>query len=392
MFPTLSELFAYLFHIYVKIPIETLGLCMALAFVAAYRAFVAEFKRKERQGLVHPYKRKVVIGAPASVAELAVNGVLGFIFGYKFIAIVFGYRDFVADPRKFIFSWHGSLPGGLLLGIGWALWAWYSRRKERLPEPKVIEQTVHPYQLMVRITFWAGVFGFAGAKLFDMVEHWQLVMHDPIGTIFSPNGFTYFGGFVFGMLTFFYIGVKHGMRLAHVSDSGAPGIMLAYGVGRIGCELSGDGDWGIINIHPKPGWLHWLPDWMWSFNYPHNVAGIGEYINGCTGRYCRVLPYRVYPTSFYEVIICLGLFVIMWIICKRINIPGFMSMLGLLFIGGERFFIEFIKINIHYNIWGMSLTQAQILGFLEFLVGTFGMIYIFSVRARKKKREMRIRV
>lgn len=378
MFPTLSELFAYLFHIHVRIPIETLGLFMALSFVLTYLAFVSEFKRKEAQGLVHAFKRKIVIGAPASVAELLLNGLLGFLFGFKFIGLIILYKEFITAPQKFIFSWQGSFIAGLICGAAWVFWAWYSRKKERLPEPKTLKELVHPYQLMVRITFWAGVIGFAGAKLFDTVEHWQVFLNNPLGTIFSSKGFTYYGGFIFGMLTFFYIGVKHGMKLAHVSDTGAPGIMLAYGVGRVGCELSGDGDWGIVNMHSKPGWLHWLPDWAWSFNYPHNAINMGEYIRGCSGQYCSVLPHGVYPTSLYEAIICIGLFGLMWAIRKRVNLPGFMSFFYLTLIGVERFFIEFIKVNIKYNILGMVLTQAQVISILEFLVGAVGLIYIFK--------------
>jgi phosphatidylglycerol:prolipoprotein diacylglycerol transferase len=385
MFPTLSELFAYLFHVHVRIPIETLGLFMALSLVVTYMAFVSEFKRKEAQGLVHAYKKKIVIGEPASVAELLVNGILGFLFGWKIIGLILYYNDFIPDPKRFIFSGKGSLIAGLFCGIGWGYWAWYSRKKEQLPEPKTVEETVHPYQLMVRITFWAGVIGFMGAKLFDMVEHWHLFLSNPLGTIFSSTGFTYYGGFIFGMLTFFYIGVKHGMKLAHVSDTGAPGIMLAYGVGRIGCELSGDGDWGVVNLHPKPEWLQWLPDRFWIFNYPHNAVSLGEYIPGCVGQYCNVLPHDVYPTSLYEAVICIGLFGLMWAIRKKVNIGGFMSFFYLILIGIERFFIEFIKINIHYHILGMWLTQAQVISILEFLVGTCGMVYILRHRARKQK-------
>ena len=386
MFPTLSDIVAYFFHISVRIPVQTLGFFIALSFVVTYLAFVAEFKRKEKQGLIHAYKREVLVGAPASLAELVVNGLLGFLFGYKIIGAVLNYVSFINDAKTFIFSLQGSLVAGVLCAAGWVYWAWYSRKKDQLANPETVEETIHPYQLMVRITFWAGIIGFTGAKLFDVVEHLPAFWHNPFGMLFSSTGFTYYGGFIFGMLTFFYIGVKHGMKLAHVSDTGAPGIMLAYGVGRIGCQLSGDGDWGIVNIHPKLTWLHWLPDWMWSFNYPHNVINAGDYINGCAGQYCFVLPRGVYPTSFYESVICIGLFAFMWAIRNKVNIPGFMSFFYLMLIGVERFFIEIIKVNIKYNILGMYLTQAQVISVLEFMVGLGGMIYICR---RKFKRQPR---
>jgi phosphatidylglycerol:prolipoprotein diacylglycerol transferase len=50
-------------------------------------------------------------------------------------------------------------------------------------------------------------------------------------------------------------------------DVGGPGMMLAYAVGRIGCQMSGDGDWGIDKPCSQTGWLSWAPDWMWSFNF-----------------------------------------------------------------------------------------------------------------------------
>src|ERR1700744_1203011 len=153
MFPTLSELIAYLFHIHLRVPIETLGFFMALSFVVTYITYASEFRRKEKLGLVHPYVRKVIIGAPASVAELIVNGLLGFVFGYKFLGILLYYNDFIADPPKFLFSLKGSLVAGLICGLGWGIWAWYSRKKEELPQPEIKEISVHPYQLMGRITF-----------------------------------------------------------------------------------------------------------------------------------------------------------------------------------------------------------------------------------------------
>jgi phosphatidylglycerol:prolipoprotein diacylglycerol transferase len=233
---------------------------------------------------------------------------------------------------------------------------------------------------MARITFWCGVIGFIGAKLFDTVEHLHYFLADPVNALLSSNGFTYLGGFLFGMLTFFYIGTKNGMKLPHVSDVGAPGIMLAYGIGRIGCQLSGDGDWGIVNINPKPNWLHWLPDWMWSFKFPHNIVNEGAYIPGCEGDHCNILVKGVYPTSFYEVVICLLMFAFLWAIRKRMHKAALMSYLYLILIGSERFFVEFIRITIKYNIFGAMLSQAQILSAGMFLVGVSGVIYLYFIK------------
>jgi phosphatidylglycerol:prolipoprotein diacylglycerol transferase len=386
MFPTLSYLLEYLFNIHTRIPVKMLGIFMALSFFVTYLAFVSEFKRKEAQGLIHGFKRKVLIGKPASAAELIVNFVLGFLFGYKIIGAILNYNNLIADPKQSLLSFTGNIYAGIICAAGWAYWVYSDRKKERLPKPEVVEQTVHPYQLMVNITIWCGIIGFIGAKLFDTVEHWNYFLADPVGTILSSNGFTYIGGFLFGMLTFFYIGTKHGMKLPHVSDVGAPGIMLAYGVGRIGCQLSGDGDWGIVNNHPKPTWLHWLPDWMWSFNYPHNVIDQGDYLHGCTGDYCNVLPHGVYPTSFYESVICIGMFAFLWAIRKHVHKAAFMSYLYLILIGVERFFIEFIRVNIRYDFLGAMLSQAQILSIGMFLVGVGGMVWLYIVKPKLHKK------
>jgi len=380
MFPTLSDLFAYLFHIHIRLPIQTFGFFVALSFLLTYLAFVSEFKRKEAQGLIHAFKRKVIVGTPPSIPELLLNAILGFAFGYKILGALFSYSTFISNPKNYVLSAQGSLIAGLLCGAGWAGWAYYDRKKAQLPHPKEVEQTVHPYQLMARITFWCGVIGFIGAKLFDTIEHINYFLADPVNALLSSNGFTYLGGFLFGMLTFFYIGTKNGMKLPYVSDVGAPGIMLAYGIGRIGCQLSGDGDWGIVNTNPKPNWLHWLPDWMWSFNFPHNIVNEGRYIPGCEGDHCNVLVKGVYPTSFYEVVICLLMFAFLWAIRKHIHKPALMSYLYLILIGVERFFIEFIRVTIKYNIFGAMLSQAQILSAGMFLVGVGGVIYLYFIK------------
>lgn len=385
MFPTLSDLFAYLFNIHLRLPIQTFGFFVALSFFLTYLAFVSEFKRKEALGLIHSFKREEIIGIPPSIPEVLINALLGFLLGYKVVGIILNYNDFIYNPKSYLLSTKGNLLIGLLFGVGWAAWAYFDRKRAQLPQPKIVQHTVHPYQLMGRITFWCGIIGFIGAKLFDSVEHLSYFLAHPVDDLLSTNGFTYLGGFLFGMLTFFYIGTKNGMKLPYVSDVGAPGIMLAYGIGRIGCQLSGDGDWGIVNNHPKPLWLHWLPDWMWAFNFPHNIIDQGVYIHGCMGEHCQVLVNPVYPTSFYESVICLGMFAFLWAIRKHIYKPALMSYLYLILIGIERFFIEFIRVTIRYDVFGIMLSQAQILSLGMFLVGIGGVIYLYFIKNKLHK-------
>src|ERR1700744_5023978 len=104
MFPTLGDLFNYLFNIHIRFPVQTFGFFVALSFFFTYLAFVSEFKRKEAQGLIHAFKRKVVIGTPPSIPELLINAVLGFVFGYKILGALFSYSRFINDPKGYLFS------------------------------------------------------------------------------------------------------------------------------------------------------------------------------------------------------------------------------------------------------------------------------------------------
>jgi len=159
-------------------------------------------------------------------------------------------------------------------------------------------------------------------------------------------------------------------------DASAPGLMLAYGVGRIGCMLAGDGDWGIDNLNPMPQIISFLPNWMWSFNFPHNVINAGIPIEGCTGNYCNVLANPVYPTPFYESVVCIVLFTVLWLIRKRINFPGYMFSIYLIFNGIERFFIELIRINETMHLFGIEFTQAELIAILLVIIGTTGLLIL----------------
>tara|TARA_B100000902_G_scaffold356078_1_gene369456 strand:- start:67 stop:576 length:510 start_codon:yes stop_codon:yes gene_type:complete len=166
-------------------------------------------------------------------------------------------------------------------------------------------------------------------------------------------------------------------------DSAAPALMLAYGVGRIGCQMSGDGDWGIVNLAPKPEWLSMFPDWVWSYNFPNNVINAGVYIEGCTGKFCSVLPQPVWPTSLYEIVMCLILFSILWVIRRKIKLPGIIFGIYLIMNGIERFFIEKIRVNTEYNFLG-GITQAEIISFCLIITGVFMTIYILQKNKTQK--------
>ncbi|MBK0380828.1 prolipoprotein diacylglyceryl transferase [Mucilaginibacter segetis] len=376
MFPTIGDLVYYLFHFRVSFPVQTFGFFVALSFFFAYIIFTSEFKRYEANGKIRAFNCEVVMGMPASFLELLVNFLLGFFFGLKFFGLIFHYNSFVANPRGYILSTQGSIFAGLVIGILFGYWIYFEKRKNQLSKPVITTQKVHPYQLMPLIVFSVGFFGFIGAKLFDSVEHFDMLMAKPWQTLFSSNGFAYYGGLIFGALTYLYIGYKRGMKLVHLADIGSPGMMLAYGIGRIGCQLAGDGDWGIVNKHVKPAFLNWLPDWAWSFRYPHNSINAGTLIPECNGNYCNQLVNGVYPTPLYEAVLCIGMFLLLWAFRKKIKTPGLMFSLYLILNGGERFLVEHIRINFNYPIFGFTFTQAEIIGFLMLLGGITGLIIL----------------
>lgn len=226
-------------------------------------------------------------------------------------------------------------------------------------------------RLMDILLLSCGIIGFAGAVLLAAIEA-------PDG--FGYNGLNYYGGLIFGAVTYLVITRRKGIPLIVAADVGSPGMMLAYAVGRIGCQLSGDGDWGIVNLSPTP---RWLPVWAWAERYPHNVLRQGQYIPGCGGSYCSELPQPVFPTPLYETIVCLLLFWALWRLRRHVR-PGFVFAAYLVSAGLERFLIELIRINPRHFFAGLSLTQAQWISLGMITMGIFVFLYLIYYPSLQK--------
>jgi prolipoprotein diacylglyceryltransferase len=155
-------------------------------------------------------------------------------------------------------------------------------------------------------------------------------------------------------------------------DAAAPAVLAAYAVGRMACMLSGDGCWGIPNPEPKPELLAFLPDWMWAYNFPHNVIKEGVPIPSCHGEYCFMLDTPVFPTPFYESFLSAIFAFTIWFIQPKIKTVGGLFFIMLIMNGVARFFIEKIRVNITYNFGDLAVTQAEIIAVFLVISGIIG--------------------
>ncbi len=348
--------------------INSFGFFVAIAFIAASAVLSAELKRKEKEGLLIHEEEKMIIGAPASFQELLFNFLLGFIFGYKIIG-AFVVPSALNDPQSFILSTNGSAPVGILVGLFFLALKWYEKNKVKLPKPEEKTFKIWPHDRVGDIVLYAAIFGFLGAKVFHNLENWGEFVKDPIGNLIAFSGLTFYGGLICATVAIIYFARKHKIGVVHLADAMATTMMFAYAMGRIGCQVSGDGDWGIVNNNPKP--FAWMPDGLWSSVYAHNVIGEGVPIKDCVGPYCNQLANPVYPTALYEVIACLLLFGVLWFLRTRIKVAGRLAALYLMFNGIERFSIEQIRVNTKYVDLPFQPTQAEIIALVLFLGGVF---------------------
>ena len=381
MYPNLYYAFEDLFGIRIEFlkMFQSFGFFVAISFLFAAWVLNKELMRKEKEGLLLPSTKKVKRGGKATTQELAISGIIGFILFYKIVFVALNFSEFLNDTQGYLLSLEGSFIGGLLGAVASAYWKHYEKlndsKKLNLPNATEVEETFHPYQEVGNITLIAAVAGLTGAKLFDIFENLDSFWEDPWGTIFSFGGLTMYGGLIVASISVILYGRKKGIATKYLIDAAAPAIMLAYGVGRIGCQVSGDGDWGIDNLAPNP--FPFLPDWMWAYKYPHNVLSMSPQfpIEGCDGKYCFELDNPVFPTPFYEAVMCIFLFFVLWSFRKKIKTPGVFFCIYLIMNGVERFLIEKIRVNKSNHFLGISATQAEIIAILLILIGIAGIFY-----------------
>lgn len=366
--------------------VKTFGLFLVISILVAAYFFAKELKRKDDEGVFQPIKTKITVGKAASPLSLFLNGLLGFFLGFKFMYIFFNFPDFKTDPASVIFSLKGidepaSWIGGLILA---GLFAWIRYREKQktlLPQPKEKLVNIRPYERIGDITVVSVLSGIIGAKLFAMIEDLDMVFSGQISfgywlsQFFSGSGMAIYGGLILGFLGgYLYLRFLK-IRPLPVLDAVAPALMISYGTGRLGCHFSGDGDWGIVNTAPKPDWI---PQFLWSYDYPHNVINEtpNSLIDGCTWNYCNVLAEPVYPTPIYEFFMALIIFLILWALRKRLKTAGMLFFIYVFLNGVERFWIEKIRVNDKYD-WFFNLTQAEMIALGLMIIGIIGALVLW---------------
>jgi phosphatidylglycerol---prolipoprotein diacylglyceryl transferase len=211
---------------------------------------------------------------------------------------------------------------GLMMGLAFVVaGALVARRLKELGKP---------VDWAYEMVFAALVGGIAGARLWWVAENWSDAKDDLVGSLFSGSGLVWYGGAIGGAIgVLAWAWRRRFLNLVLIDVAAAP-LAAGYAIGRIGCQLAGDGDYGIP----------W--DGPWAMAYPHGTVPTTE---------------QVHPTPVYETISMLVVAAALWRLRDRWR-PGTLFALYLILAGTERFLVEFIRRNDDVLL---GLTQPQLL-------------------------------
>lgn len=223
----------------------------------------------------------------------------------------------------------------------------------------------------INITFIALIGGVIGAKLLYVIEDWSSIMSQPASKIFSsdgifsPAGLTWYGGFVLAIIIIIIYSRVIKIPFLKICDAAAPSLAIGYGIARIGCHLSGDGDYGL----PVSEFASWVP---WGTDYskgtlPPSVAFRGTEI---AEKFGGAVPDNIlcHPTPVYEFILGVTIFLILWKKRKTFKKDGELFFLYLVLSGVSRLMIEFLRINPKL---AFGLSEAQLISAILIIIGLF---------------------
>jgi len=377
MFPDLS----YFFHAVLGTDVDnwtsifkTFGVFLAISFLGAAWVLRSELERKELQGLIKPIPVKQTSTGFLATREAFVNGLVAFFIGFKVPYVYQNFDAFKLDPAGLIFSMKGHWFLGGLAAVLIGLYYFVST-KNLAEEQKEKNLVIHAHMKVGDIIMVAAISGILGSRLFSILENFGDFLRDPIGQLLSGSGLTIYGGLILGFVGVYLYVKKLNINPLHVMDITALAYPLAYAIGRMGCHFSGDGDWGIVASAEKPSWFI-FPDWLWSYEYPHNVLMEGVKMKDCVGIYCNKLAEGVYPTSIYEIVGSLLLFWVLWVSRKNFKTFGLLFFVFLFFNGIQRFFVEYIRVNPRYDLFGLDWSMSQFIAFAFMIAGIIGVILL----------------
>ncbi|MBI4526012.1 MAG: prolipoprotein diacylglyceryl transferase [Deltaproteobacteria bacterium] len=237
----------------------------------------------------------------------------------------------------------GALMALAALCAGWIVWLELRRYR-------------YDPDLASTMVFAAAVGGLLGARVLFIIEEWSAFVRSPASFIFTGAGFTWYGGLIGGVLAVTWVVRRKGIPWLKAADIAAPALALAYGIGRLGCHVAGDGDWGKVSDVP------------WAVAYTNAIIG---WVDPRTG-----VPYppgvKVHPTPVYEFLESLMVFGILWSVRKKGFPPGTIFWLYLILAGAARFLVEFWRIN---PTAGWGFTEAQWFSLMQALIGAFILAY-----------------
>lgn len=245
----------------------------------------------------------------------------------------------------------------------------------------------------INVTFIALIGGVIGSKLLYIIEEWDSIMSMPSSKLFSadglfsPAGLTWYGGFILATLIIYLYTRSKKIPFLRVCDATAPSLAIGYGIARIGCHLSGDGDYGL----PVSEFMSWVP---WGTDYsngtlPPSIAFRGSDI---AQKFGGVVPDTTlcHPTPIYELIFCIAIFTILWMKRDKFKADGKLFGLYLILSGAARLLVEFIRLN--PKLIGI-FSEAQVIsivlifiGFIFYYKAPFGIVTPEPVKNPKKRK------
>ena len=203
-------------------------------------------------------------------------------------------------------------------------------------------------ELASSMVVWAAIGGLGGARLMEIFNDWSGFLNDPWHFLLSGAGFVWYGGLLGGLLAVTLTIRHYGLPWPMTVDCIAPGLALAHGIGRIGCLLAGDGDWGYETTMP------------WGMAFPNAIAG-WDYPPGV----------YVHPAPIYETLAYTAVFGILWTMRLRPHADGSLFWWYLVLASVARFAIEFVRLNPRIFV---GLTEAQLIALALMAIGTWRLL------------------